>query len=90
MVINKTIVFENIIKQTTFSQYKGKYNGLAIDKCVKDYVYRINENKVMGETVDMCIDGQSLVAIVDMKFPDRQSQLKVYDKMNALVTVKII
>ena len=89
-VINKTIVFENIIKQTTFSQYKGKYNGLAIDKCVKDYVYRINENKVMGETVDMCIDGQSLVAIVDMKFPDRQSQLKVYDKMNALVTVKII
>ena len=89
-VINKTIVFENIIKQTTFSQYKGKYNGLAIDKCVKDYVYRINENKVMGETVDMCIDGQSLVAIVDMKFPDRQSQLKVYDKKNALVTGKII
>ena len=89
-VISKNIVYQNIIKQTTFSQYDGKYDGLKIDPIVKDYVYRIVEKKGMGEKVDRCIDGQSLVAIVDLKFPDRQSQLKVYDKINDLITVKTI
>ena len=89
-VINKPIACQYIIKQTTFSQFNGRYDGLAIDPCVKDFVYRINEKKVIGDKVDMCIDGQSLVAIVDMKFPDRQSQLRVYDKMNTLVTVKTV
>lgn len=89
-VINETTIYKYIIKQTTFSQYDGQYDGLKIDTCVKDYVYRIVEKKEMGENVDRCVDGQSLVAIVDLKFPDRQSQLNVYDKMNDLITVKII
>lgn len=89
-VVDKMAVYQYIIKQTTFSQYDGKYDGLRIDPCVKDYIFRIVEKKETGEKVDRCIDGQSLVAIVDMKFPDRQSQLKVYDKMNSLITVKTI
>lgn len=80
----------HIIKQTTFSQYQGYYDGLHIDSLVKNNVYRILEYKQKGEKVDKCVNGQSLCAIVDMKFPDRVSQLCVYDKINELIKVKII
>lgn len=89
-VLNSSVVYKKIIKQTTFSQYEGIYDGLLIDSTIKDYVYRTLEFQKKGEKVEKCIDGQSLAAIVDMEFPDRQSQLKVYNKINNLVKVKTI
>ena len=89
-IIVNTVIPRFIIKQTTFSKYDGKYDGLEINQCVKDYIYRIEELINKGDFVEKCIDGQSLVAIVDMEFPSRQSQLQVYDKMNELITVKSI
>lgn len=87
-VINKTVVFRDIIKQTTFSQYEGKYDGLIIDKSVSNRIYRTVEFIERGGQVEKCIDGQSMVAIVDLEFPDRTSQLQVYEKMNDLIKVK--
>ncbi len=89
-VINSNVNYKYIIKQTTFSRFGGKYDGVSIDSDVKKNVYRIEELIRRGETVEKCIDGQSLVAIVDLKFPDRESQLQVYDKMNELIKVKIL
>jgi biotin carboxylase len=78
----------NIIKQTAFSQYDGKYVGLSVDSKLKDRVYRIVECKQDGEAVQHCVDGTTLVAIVDMEFPSRKEQLDVYDKINKLVMVQ--
>ena len=86
-IINKTVAFRNIIKQTTFSQYEGKYGGLVIDATVKDKVYRVLEKLKKGDKVEKCVDGQSLVAIVDLEFPNRESQLQVYEKVNELIKV---
>lgn len=80
--------YRYIIKQTTFSQYDGKYNGLEINPLINHYVYRTIEYKHQGEVVEQCVDGQSLVAIVDMEFQSREEQLRVYDKMNDLIIVK--
>ena len=80
----------NIIKQTVFSQYNGNYEGLSIDSKLKDVVYRVVECKHEGEVVQRCVDGTSLVAIVDMEFPSRKEQLDVYDKVNDLVIVKSV
>lgn len=81
-------VYRNIIKQTTFSQFNGKYDGLFVDPLIEGNVYRIIENKKKGEMVEQCVDGQSLVAIVDLEFQRREEQLRVYDKMNDLILVK--
>lgn len=89
-VVARQIHTRNIIKQTVFSQYDGTYIGLNIDPKVKDMVYRIVECKQKGELVQRCVDGTSLVAIVDMEFLNRDKQLDVYDKINELVMAKTI
>jgi biotin carboxylase len=86
-VVNKPVVFRNIIKQTTFSQYEGEYDGLMIDASIKDRVYRVLEKLEKGDKVKKCVDGQSLVAIVDLEFPSRESQLQVYEIVNDLIKV---
>ncbi len=89
-IIKKTPNYQYVIKQTTFSQYSGTYNGLEIKPELQDYVYRTKEYKQIGDHIDKCVNGQSLVAIVDMIFPNRDKQLSVYDRVNELIKVQTI
>lgn len=78
----------SIIKQTVFSQYDGKYDGLLIDPLVDGHIYRTFEFVKRGDVIKQCVDGTSIVAIVDMEYQSREEQLFVYDKMNELISVK--
>lgn len=79
-----------IIKQTTFSQFDGVYDGLSIDQEIEDYIYRKIEFLKKGDTVERCIDGTSLVAIVDLEFKNQESERAVYNRMNELIKVKLL
>lgn len=77
------------IKQTTFSAKSGKYTGLDIDESLAKYVTRTNECLKEGDEVEQCVDGTSLVAIVDMVFPTFEEQVNVYERINELIKVKV-
>ena len=77
------------IKQTTFSPDSGKYAGLYIDASIKKYVTRTLEYLKEGDAVEKCVDGTSLVAIVDLIFPTFEEQLSVYEKINDLIRIKV-
>lgn len=77
------------IKQTTFSSESGKYAGLFIDESVAKYVTRTLEYLKIGDEVEKCVDGTSLVAIVDLIFPTFEEQLKYYEKINDLIRIKV-
>ena len=77
------------IKQTTFSSKDGKYAGLHIDDSIKQYVTRTLEYLKEGAPVEKCVDGTSLVAIVDLIFPTFEEQLKYYEKINDLIRINV-
>ena len=77
------------IKQTTFSQEAGKYAGLYIDESIKQYVTRTLEYLKEGDAVEKCVDGTSLVAIVDLIFPTFDEQLACYERINDLIRIKV-
>ena len=77
------------IKQTTFSQEAGKFAGLYIDESIKQYVTRTLEYLKEGDLVEKCVDGTSLVAIVDLIFPTFDEQLACYERINDLIRIKV-
>lgn len=77
------------IKQTTFSQEAGEYAGLYIDESIKQYVTRTLEYLKEGDAVEKCVDGTSLVAIVDLIFPTFDEQLACYERINELIRIKV-
>ena len=77
------------IKQTTFSQIAGKYAGLYIDESIQQYVTRTLEYLKEDDYVEKCVDGTSLVAIVDLVFPTFDEQLACYEKINDLIKIKV-
>lgn len=78
------------IKHVVFSDQNGIYDGLSIDERLKGCITEIKELKGKGVEIEKCINGSSLVAIVDMEFPDLVRQHEVYDKMENLIKVKLV
>lgn len=88
-VQNNKFQCRNIIKHVACSDKEGRYLQLKIDDEIKDNVVNIKELKNANEHVDKCVNGTSVVAFVDMVFQSKESQLKVYDRMEHLIQVQV-
>ena len=88
-VTNYERQYRYAIKQTTFSPEAGRYAGLFIDDSIKKYVTRTLEYLKEGDNVEKCVDGTSLVAIVDLVFPNFEEQHNCYEKINDLIKIRI-
>lgn len=89
-IVNRENVCKYVIKQTSFSYETGIYNGIYIDDIIKSNVVRINEIKQIGDKVEKCIDGTSLVAIIDLVFNSEAEQKQVFENMDSLIRINVV
>lgn len=87
-ILNYKVQCKNLIKHVVFSDKDGMYCGLNIENIIKDNIVQIKELKSRNEHIEKCINGSSLVAIVDLMFKEAKSQSEVYNKMENLIQVK--
>ena len=88
-ILNNKFQCNNLIKHVAFSSKDGKYLGLKINNEIIENIIQIKELKKKNEFVEKCINGSSLVGIIDLTFKNKESQLKVYNKMEQLIEVQI-
>ena len=56
------------VLHSVYSQKEGIYNGLTFDPLIKDKITNVTELLSVGDKVEKCIDGTSIVASVDLEF----------------------
>lgn len=88
-IFNKKTIIKSRIKHVVYSESDGYYNGIKIDRKIKDYIQSIKEFKNIGDNVIKCTNGTSLIAIIDLAFDDNKSLLQIYDKMENLIKVQV-
>lgn len=60
--------YRYVIMNSVYSPEEGTYKGLAIDSSTKDNVKEIRELLSVGDRVQKCVDGSSIVASVMLEF----------------------
>lgn len=56
------------VLHSVYSQKEGIYKGLTFDPLIKDKITNVTELLSVGDKVEKCIDGTSIVASVDLEF----------------------
>lgn len=56
------------VLHSVYSQKEGIYKGLTYDPLLKDKITNVTELLSVGDKVEKCIDGTSIVASVDLEF----------------------
>lgn len=64
------------IMHSGYSQKDGIYKGLTFDSVIKNRITAVRELLKVGDKVDRCVDGTSIVASVDLEF---ESMEELYD-----------
>lgn len=57
-----------VIMSSVYSQKEGIYKGLTFAPSIKDKITNVTELVSVGDKVERCIDGTSIVASVDLEF----------------------
>ena len=65
------------IMHSVYSRQEGIYKGLRIDSSIENKVTKVTELLSVGDKVEKCIDGSSIVATVDLEF-DSMEELYYY------------
>lgn len=60
--------YRNAIMHSVYSQQEGFFQGLSFDTLIADKITNVKELLSVGDKVERCIDGTSIVASVDMEF----------------------
>lgn len=89
-VINSQKPVHYVIQHAVYSRYAGRFLGLSIDDSVKKYITKQHNKKQIGYDVQKSESYDDIVAIINFSFESLQDQIKVFDKMDKLITVKVM
>ena len=68
--------YRYVIMHSVYSREEGIYQGLRYEPLIKDKIANVTELLSVGDKVEKCIDGSSIVASVDLDF---DSMEELYD-----------
>lgn len=88
-VIKEDNEFNYISQFLAFSQHDGVYEDLLIEDSIKKYVIQISDYKQKGTYVNRVRNISDAVALVRLKYPNRNEQKSFNSRIENLIKVKI-
>ena len=77
------------IMHSVYSQKGGTYKGLKLDSRIKEKVTNVRELFSVGDKVERCIDGTSIVASIDLEFNSLEELYEYTPKIMDYVHVEL-
>ncbi len=78
-----------ITHHVLYPKAKGIFKGLHIDEALLNYVYNSWLDINTGDEVKNTVDGSSCIGYVDLKFSNREEQMKACSKIEELIRVEV-
>lgn len=79
----------NVILHSVYSSQEGIYQGLAVDPLIENKVTHVTELLSIGDKVEQCIDGTSIVASIVLEFDNMDDLYVSTPQIQDLVHVKL-
>ena len=74
---------------SVYSREAGIYQGLRFDTSLSCHVTKVTELLFIGDKVERCVDGTSIVASVDLEFDSMDELYAFTPRINDGIQVKL-
>ena len=81
--------YRYVILNSVYSQKDGNYKGLVFDDSIKNKITKVTELLSVGDKVEKCIDGTSIVASVMLEFNNMEELYSITPKVIDSIHVEL-
>lgn len=84
-VISSSHECHYVSRHPVYSHKAGKYIDLYISEEIKPYIIHIQKNDLEGSVITRGIVASDKLAMIDLEFPDRKTQIKIVDDIEEYI-----
>ena len=81
--------YRYVILNSVYNREEGVYKGLRFDSSIKDHVRGVKELLSVGDQVEKCVDGTSIVASVMLEFDNMKELYDITPKVADSIHVEL-